>query len=202
MTGVIEGRFPQRPDLDTAAAIGGGILRCEPRRNGGNFLLSLIPGHARLESHIRFTPSRPAVFQFVTAAVKGFDHRGRHPILHVPPHKSAVEPFGRYPDDGVHEIIEALGLADDCWIAGEAGLPKMVADHHDWMSVAAGVFAWLKAPAQNGMDSNRVKIVRGDDTSSDDLGALANAQSRPCYVAQKEGLTQGTASSHVEEIGP
>src|SRR6516162_5999708 len=185
MTGVIEGCFPQRPDPNIAAAIGGGIFSCEPRRNGGNFLLSLIAGHAGLESHIRFTPSRPAVFQFVAAAVKSFDHRGRYPILHVPPHKSPVEALGRHPDDGVHDIIEALRLADDCWIADEAGLPKMVADHHDRMSVTAGVLAWLKALAQNGMDSNRVKIVCGDDTSGDDLGALANAQGRARYVAQK-----------------
>src|SRR6516164_8377119 len=183
MTGVIEGRFPQRPDLDTSAAIGGGIFSCEPRRNGGNFLLSLIASHAGLESYIRFTPSRPAVFQFVAAAVKSFDHRGRHPILHGPPHKSPVEPLGRHPDDGVHDIVEALRLADDCWIADEAGLPKMIADHHDRMSVTAGVFTWLKAPAQNGMNSNRVKIVCGDNASPDDLGALAKAQGRTRYVA-------------------
>jgi len=65
----------------------------------------------------------------------------------------------------------------------------MVADHHDRMRVAAGVFAWLKAAAQNGMDSNRVKIVCGDDASGHDLGALANAQSRARDFADKEGLT-------------
>ena len=77
----------------------------------------------------------------------------------------------------------------------------MVADHHDRMRVA-GVFAWLKATAQHGMDSNRVKIVCGDDASGQDRGALANAQSCAGDVADKEGLTQGAASLHVEEIEP
>ena len=52
------------------------------------------------------------------------------------------------------------------------------------------------------MDSNGVKIVCGDDASVHDLGTLANAQSRAGDVADKEGLTQGAASLHVEEIGP
>ena len=64
----------------------------------------------------------------------------------------------------------------------------MVADHHDRMRVAAGVFAWLKAAAQNGMDSNRVKIVCGDDASGGDLDALTNAQSRAGDFADEEGL--------------
>ena len=104
MTGVIERRLPQRPDFDAAAAVGGGIFSFEPRGNGGNFLLSLIAGHARLESHIRFRPSRPAIFQFV-AAVENFKHRGRHPILHAPADESPVERLGRDPDDGVHDVI-------------------------------------------------------------------------------------------------
>src|SRR5215470_16692705 len=202
MTGVIEGRFPQRPDLDTAAAIGGGIFCCEPRRNGGNFLLGLIAGHARLEPHIRFTPSRAAVFQFSAGAVQCFDHRGRHPKLHGPTDERPVKSLGCDPDNGEHHVFEALRLADDSWITLEAGLPKMIADHHDRMSVTAGVFTWLKAAAHDGMDSNRIKVICRDDASPYNLGALANAQGRARYVAQKESLTQGAASLHVEEIGP
>src|SRR5580700_6297922 len=70
------------------------------------------------------------------------------------------------------------------------------------MRVAAGVFARLKTAPQNGMDSNRVKIVCGDDASGHNLGAFANAQIRSGYFADKEGLTQRAASLHVEEIGP
>src|SRR5580704_3436015 len=141
MTCVIERRLPQRPDLDAAAAIGGGIVTFEPRGNGGNFLLGLTAGHARLESHVRFGPSRAAIFQFVVAGVESFQHRDRHPKLHGPADESPVEPLGSDPYDGVHDVIEALRLADDFWIASEVSLPKMVADHHDGMRVAAGVFA-------------------------------------------------------------
>jgi len=70
------------------------------------------------------------------------------------------------------------------------------------MRVAAGVFAWLKPAAENGMHSNGVKIVRRDDASRDDLSALANAHSRAGDVADKERLTQVAASLHVKEIGP
>src|SRR6516162_2856354 len=202
MTGMIERSVPQRPDLDAAATVGGGIFRFEPRSNCGNLLLGLIARHARLESDIRFTPSRSAIFQFVAAAVEGFHHRGRHPILHFSADESPVEPLVRDPDDGVHDVIEALRLADDFRIAIEASLPKMVADHQDWMRVAAGVFAWLKPAAENGMHSNGVKIVRRDDASRDDLSALANAHSRAGDVADKERLTQVAASLHVKEIGP
>jgi len=111
MAGVIERRLPQRPDLDAAATVGAGIFSFEPRGNGGNFLLSLIAGHARLESHIRFRPSRAAIFQFVVA--ESFQHRGRHPELHAPADESPVEPHGRDTDDGVHDVIEPLCLADD-----------------------------------------------------------------------------------------
>jgi hypothetical protein len=95
-----------------------------------------------------------------------------------------------------------LRFADDFWIALEARLPKMVADRHDRMPVGAGVFARLKTPAQNGMDSNRVKVVCGGDASSHDLGALANAQSRAGDGTDKNGPTKGAACLHVEQIGP
>ena len=74
MTGVIERRFPQRPDLDAAAAVRGGVLSREPRGNRRDFLLSLIAGHAELESHIRFRPSRAAIFQYAAAGIINFQH--------------------------------------------------------------------------------------------------------------------------------
>jgi hypothetical protein len=49
---------------------------------------------------------------------------------------------------GEPHVFETLRFAEDFWIALEAGLPKMVADHHDWMRVAACVFAWRKPAAQ------------------------------------------------------
>jgi len=70
------------------------------------------------------------------------------PNTPCPGRRKSRESFGRDPDDGEHDVVEALRLADDFWIALEAGLPKTVADHHDRMRVAAAVFASLKAAAQ------------------------------------------------------
>ncbi len=121
--GVVEWRLPQGPELDAAPAVGCGEDGFQSVRNGGNFLLGLLESYARLESYVGLNPTCAAIFEFVSAALKGFFHRGGNPELHAPAYEGAQKPLWSDTDDGVLDAVEALRLADDGGIAFEAALP-------------------------------------------------------------------------------
>ena len=55
-------------------------------------------------------------------------------------------------------------------------LPKLVADDHDWMSVAARVLPGLKTASEDRRDSESVEIVGGDHASHRALRTIAGTQ--------------------------
>src|SRR6266705_1135639 len=70
------------------------------------------------------------------------------------------------------------------------------------MGVAPGILARLEAAAENGMDSDGVKIIRRYDASGGDLGAIADAESRAHDFGHNEGVKECAAPLQIEEIRP
>src|SRR5713226_7668445 len=70
------------------------------------------------------------------------------------------------------------------------------------MGVAPGVFARLESTAQNGMDTDGIKIIRRDDASCRDLGAVADAEGRAHDFGHDEGVNQSAVPLQIEEIRP
>jgi len=44
------------------------------------------------------------------------------------------------------------------------------------MGIASEIFTWLKSAPEDGMDTDGVKIICGDDAASGDLSAVADAE--------------------------
>ena len=85
--------------------------------------LGLLEGDARLEAAIDIHPSLAAVEHigeagpdFARHCHGNVDERGHSRL-------DPVEAGLRDPDDGQRVIVDADGLANDAWIAVEAGLP-------------------------------------------------------------------------------
>src|SRR5262249_54173852 len=122
--------------------------------------------------------------------------------FHAAADESSIKLFGRDADDGVRDVVEALRLADDRRIAFEARLPEVITDHDHRMRIAAHIFARFKAATEDRMDTNRVKIICGDDTASLDLPALVNAKRGAPDRADKQAFAEGAVSLHIEQIRP
>src|SRR5205823_9659226 len=75
----VERRFPEREDLDAAAAICFGKIVLESFRDRGQFRLSLLPRDARLQKRVTFNPVGTAVLHFVAGVIERLLHRRWHP---------------------------------------------------------------------------------------------------------------------------
>src|SRR5256885_3049290 len=121
-------------------------------------------------------PARAAIFELVAAGLEDVLHGGGHPEVHAPADEGAVEALGGDADDGVHDAVKALRLADDLRIATEATLPELITDHRDRMRALTCVLLWKKPAAENRVHSDGIKIIRGDDAAGGALGAIADAE--------------------------
>ena len=128
--------------------------------------------HSRLEPYISLNPARAAVFKLVAAAFKNFFHRRRNPKIHRPANKSSIKPLRRDANDGVRNIIKALRLADDLWIAFEPVLPQLVTDYSNRVRSAPNLFVRPEAAAKNRPHSDRIEIICRDDAAGRNLGAV------------------------------
>src|SRR4051812_37211768 len=70
------------------------------------------------------------------------------------------------------------------------------------MGVAPRVLARLESAAQNGMDSDRIKIVRRYDAPYRDLGPLADAESGPHNLIHNKCVKQRATPLQIDEIRP
>src|SRR5207248_2270487 len=192
--GIVERRLPQRPEANGAAAIGGGILNFKALRNRGEFLLRLLQSHSGLQARVSFDPARAAVFEFVAAGLEDILHRNRHPEVHAPADEGAVKALGRNADNGVHDTVEALCFADNLAVAMEPVLPKLRADHGDWMRALALIFSWQEAAAEDGVYSDGVKIIRRYDAAGGALGAIADAERGTANLADEGGFAKRAAA--------
>ena len=199
---VVERRLPEGPEAQAAATIGGGVVGCEARGDGGNFLLGLGAGDSGLEAHIGFSPARAAVFEFVSAGFEGLLHRGGNPELHGPADEGSVEAWWGDSDDGVRNVVEALHFSDDVRIGVEAAMPELVADDDDGMGVAAGIVAGLEGAAESGANTNGVEIIGGDDAADGDFGAGSDIEGAGGDFADEEGVALGAVLAQGLKVGP
>src|SRR5690242_1694804 len=70
------------------------------------------------------------------------------------------------------------------------------------MSIAAGLFAGLKAASQDGVNPERVKVVGGNDAAGSALGAIADAQVGTHNAIGDKSVEQGAALAQFKKIGP
>src|SRR5260370_40107677 len=70
------------------------------------------------------------------------------------------------------------------------------------MGVPPRVLSRLESAPKNGMDPDRIKIIRRYDASSGDLGAVANAERRPHNFRYKNCVKQRATPLQVDEIWP
>ncbi len=178
------------------------MSRTEAPGDCGEFLLSLGEGDAGLEARVGFDPARAAIFELVAAGLEDVLHGGGHPEVHAPADEGAVKAFGGDADDGVHDAVEALRLADDLRIAAEAPLPQLVTDDGDGMRALPLVFAGKEAAAEHRGNADGVEVVGRDDAAGGALGTIADAERGAGDFTDEERLAEGAASLEVLEIGP
>src|SRR6266478_3864589 len=70
------------------------------------------------------------------------------------------------------------------------------------MGIASEIFAWLKSAPENGMDTDGVKIICGDDAASGDLGAVADAEGSAGDFGDDERVDERAIFLQVEQFGP
>jgi hypothetical protein len=73
---------------------------------------------------------------------------------------------------------------------------------HDWVSLAASVFAGFEAAAERRMDAEGVEIIGGDDAAGDALGAIANAESGTGDFGNYKGVDEFGTFLQIENIRP
>ena len=185
---VVEGRLPERPEAQAAAAIGGGVVGGKARGDSGNFLLSLGARDARLETHIGFSPARAVVFEFVAAGFESLLHRGGNPELHRPADEGSVEAWRGDSDDCVRDVVEALHFSDDVWIGVETAVPELIADHDHRMGVAAGIVAGLEGAPEGRANTNGLEVIGGDDAADRGFRACADVESAGGDFADEEAV--------------
>jgi hypothetical protein len=200
--GVVEGRLPQRIQLDAAAAVClriGALESAGDRRQLGLFLVDRDAG---LQPYEALDPARAAILEFVDAAIELRLHRRGHPELERIADEGAVETLRCHADDGVRHAGEHLRATDDRGIAVKPLLPQRVADDGDGMRVAADVLARLEAPSDNGMHADRVEIIRRHHAAERTLCAIADAECRAGDLVGDEGIGQCAVPFEILEVWP
>src|SRR5256885_816187 len=199
---VVEGRLPERPELNAAAAVGCGEIAFKALGNGGDFLLGLLESDAGLEAHVGFDPAGAAVFKFVFASLERFLHGHGHPELHGPAHKGSVKAFGRDAHNSVKHAIKPLRFANNLRVGFESGLPQLITDHGNRMRVTTGVFAGLEGAPEQRVNSEGVKIICRNDAAGGDLGAISEAERSAHDFADDEGIDELAVLLEVEKVWP
>src|SRR5882757_9714630 len=70
------------------------------------------------------------------------------------------------------------------------------------MGIASEIFARLKSAPEDGMDTDGVKIICGDDAASGDLGAVADAEGSAGDFGDDERVDERATFLQVEQFGP
>src|SRR5712672_2447766 len=70
------------------------------------------------------------------------------------------------------------------------------------MGIASEIFTWLKSAPEDGMDTDGVKIICGDDAASGDLSAVADAEGCAGDFGDDERVDERTTFLQVEQFGP
>src|SRR5579862_669021 len=159
IAGRVEWGFPKRKQFDAPSAIGCYIFILHAVRNRGDLRLPLFQTDSRLQTGKAFNPKTASIFQLISARHESFLHRYRHPELNRPADKCAIETFGRNTDNRVWQAVEELHSADDVRVSAETLFPHPIADHRDRMRITSVILAALKASPENGVHSERFKII-------------------------------------------
>ena len=201
-TGIVEGRLPQRIQLDAAAAVCLRIGALESAGDRRQFGLFLVDRDAGLQPYEAFDPARAAILELVHAGIKLRLHRRGHPELEPVADEGAVETLRRHADNGVRHAGEHLCFANDGRIAVKALLPDLIADDRHGMRVAADVLACLEASSENGMHADRVEIIRRHHAAERTLRAIADTECRAGDLIGDEGIGQRAVPFEILEVGP
>src|SRR5262249_43252347 len=140
--------------------------------------------------------------ELVGAAIELPLHRCRNPELKRIADEGAVKAVGSDTDDRVGKTREHLRLADDIRVGVKPLLPHLIADDRDGMGIAAGVLTRLEATAEDGMDTDRVEIVRRHHAAGDALRAIAERQRRSGDLLADERLSERAAAFEILEVRP
>src|SRR5882724_10224798 len=70
------------------------------------------------------------------------------------------------------------------------------------MGVASEIFARLKSAAEDGMDTDGVKIICGDDAAGGDLGTVADAEGSAGDFGDDERVDERATFLQFEQFGP
>src|SRR6266852_5801891 len=70
------------------------------------------------------------------------------------------------------------------------------------MGIASDIFALLKSAPEDGMDTDGVKIICGNDASSGDLGTVADAEGGAHDFGDDERVDERASFLQVEQVGP
>ncbi len=102
-------------------------------------------------------------------------HHHRRPDIDGVAGKRARKICGSNADDREVVLVDGYLLTDHVWIGAEPALPQSVADHRDRMRIRCAVFFGKKSPSDKRLDTEDIKVVARNDSSSHPLGFLTAA---------------------------